>query len=276
MAHRILENLKDPDPATRIEACREACRDPSAVILVDALGDHLGDSDRGVARAASDALVQIAANDPGVETTLRRMLRSDQPRQRFGAATTCARLGPPEPRLIPALVEGLQADHGDIRWSAAKLLVDAGRLHAEVLPIVLGLVRGGANPEVRRMAAYCARELAPDRPEAAAALLDATRDEDPTVRRAGLSALAKLIEPPAEVCDRLIETVRSDTDPASRRIAAVALGHVGVWASDARQPAVREALRGVVEGEDPLLARAALGALDRLASGASGSPGSRR
>ncbi len=147
---------------------------------------------------------------------------------------------------------------------AAKLLVDAGRLHGEILPIVLGLVRGGATPAVRRMAAYCTRELAPDQLESAAALLDATRDEDSTVRRAGTSALAKLIDPPAEVFERLIETLESDRDPAARRIAAVALGQVGSSATPARQSAVREALRAAANREDPLLARAATSALEQL------------
>ena len=264
MSHPILARLASRDPATRRSACLEAAGDPSAVVFVDALADLLGDPDRPVARAASDALVQIAGDDPGVKTALRSRLRSDDPRRRFGAAFTSARLGPPEPPLIPVLVEGLQASDGDIRWSAAKLLVDAGRLHGEILPIVLGLVRGGATPAVRRMAAYCTRELAPDLPESAAALLDATRDEDSTVRRAGTSALAKLIDPPAEVFERLIETTESDRDPAARRIAAVALGQVGSSATPARQSAIRDVLRAAAECEDSLLAHAATSALEQL------------
>lgn len=264
MVHSLIGRLTSSDPATRRAACIDASRDPSALVLVDALAELLGDPDRTVARAASDALVRIAADDPGVKTALDRQLRSGDPGRRFGAAFTSARLGPPEPRLIPALVEGLQAEHGDVRWSAARILVDAGRLHVEVLPIVLGLVRGGSTPEIRRMAAYCARELAPDSPESAAALLDASRDRDSTVRRAGLSALAKLIDPPAQVYDRLIETLRADPDPPARRIAAVALGQVGVWASPAQRSAVRVALRAAEPHDDPLLVRAASAALDRL------------
>jgi HEAT repeat protein len=234
------------------------------VLLVNALAGALGDPDRSVARAASDALVQISGDDPEVKAVLRNQLQSDEPRRRYGAAFTSARLGPPELRLIPALVEGLQSEHGDVRWSAAKLLVDAGRLHAEVLPIVLGLMRGGTTPAVRRMATYCTRELAPEDPEGAAALLDATRDVDLTVRRAAFSALVVLIDPPAEVALRLIETVQGDPDPATRRIAAVALGHVASWAPPDRQAAVRDVLRAAETSEDPLLARAASSALVHL------------
>ena len=266
MRHPIIARLESRDPEIRRAACVDAGNDASAVILVDALANALGDLDRSVARAASDTLVQIASTDPGVETALRRMLRSADPRKQLGAAFTSTRLGPPEPRLIPTLVEGLQSPHGDVRWSAAKLLVDVGHLHGEVLPIVLGLVRGGATPAVRRMAAYCTRELAPESPESAAALLDATRDADPTVRRAGFSALAKLIDPPADVTARLIEVVRDDPDPAVRRIGAVALGHVGTWASPERRSAVHDTLRVAAASEDPLLVRAATNALAHLSN----------
>ena len=268
MERPILARLRSSDPATRRTACLDASRDPSALVFVDALALLLGDPERTVARAVSDALVQIAGHDSGVKTALHRQLRSDDPGRRLAAAFTLARLGPPEPRLIPALIEGLQADRGELRWSAARLLVDAGRLHGEILPIVLGLVQGGATPALRRMAAYCARELAPDSHESAAALLEATRDVDPTVRRAGLSALAKLIDPPTAVYERLIETVGADPDPAAQRIAAVALGQLGAWASPALQSAVRDALCHAVKREDPLLARAASAALERLSRAA--------
>ena len=47
------------------------------------------------------------------------------------------------------------------------------------------------------------RELAPGEPEVARTLLAATRDADLRVRRAAVTALAALIEPPPAVFDRL-------------------------------------------------------------------------
>jgi HEAT repeat protein len=101
--------------------------------------------------------------------------------------------------------------------------VDAGRLHPQVLSILIGLVGGADSPAARRMAAYCLRELAPDLPEAAQALLAATRDANPHVRRAALTAMAALVEPPRAVLERLAEVRDGDADPAARRIAGRAL-----------------------------------------------------
>ena len=72
------------------------------------------------------------------------------------------------------------------------------------------------------------RELAPGEPEIARTLLAATRDADLGVRRAAVTALAALDEPPAAVLERLIaRVVASDPDAASRRLAVVALGEIG-------------------------------------------------
>jgi len=55
-------------------------------------------------------------------------------------------------------------------------------------------------------------------------LLVASRDADLGVRRAALTALAALEEPPAAVRERLLETAAADPDAASRRLAELALG----------------------------------------------------
>jgi hypothetical protein len=53
--------------------------------------------------------------------------------------------------------------------------------------------------------------------------LAATRDADLGVRRAALTALAALTEPPAAVLERLAQSAASDPDAASRRLADTAL-----------------------------------------------------
>jgi hypothetical protein len=73
------------------------------------------------------------------------------------------------------------------------------------------------------MAAYALRALAPDLPEAAGALLAASRDADTQVRRAAFTAMAALVDPPAAVRARLAEAGASDPDAAARRLAERAL-----------------------------------------------------
>ncbi len=229
----------------------------------EALVARLADRDAGVARAAAEALVGLARLEPGVLTRLREALREGPARGRVQAALALAELEPPQPALLPALVEGLDAEDGAVRWAAARLLVETGRLHGEVLPLLLGLVRGREPVGVRRMAAFCLRELAPERPEAARVLLGASRDPEPIVRRAASTALAALVDPPPEVTARLLEALEADADGAVRCIAAAALGELA--RGDARAEAVRARLRAARDGaNDPALREAAERALARL------------
>ncbi|MDX1650757.1 MAG: HEAT repeat domain-containing protein [Myxococcota bacterium] len=268
MSHPLLVRLKSNDPDERRAACMDAADDPSGILLADALAQTLGDPVKGVVRAASDALVAIGRRAGGVDDAIRQALHSDEPSRRWGAAFTFARLEPPGPRVLPALVEALGSPDGDVRWAAARLLVEAGRTHPEVLPLLIGLVRGGEHALVRRMATFALRELAPDRPEAAAVLLDATGDVDLHVRRAAYTAMASLMAPPPEVVEHLLRTLRGDPDAATRRLAALALGEIGAAEPQALPPRTEEALRDAGRAaEDPDLRKAVERALRRLQAG---------
>ncbi len=267
MTQPLLERLRDEDPEQRRSACVEAADDPSAVVWLDALIETLSDPDKKVVRAASDAIVQMSGRAPEAERLLRLALREADARGRWGATFTLARLAPPEPGLLPPVVEAMASPDGDVRWAAARLLVDMGRIHTGVLPVVIGLVRGAESPVVRRMATFCLRELAPDDPAAAAALLEASRDPAPGLRRAALTALAALIDPARAVWDRLADGLASDPDPAVRNLCAAAIGELG-----ARDPSrVPTALHAAIEdaaaergARDAGLQRAAVRALERL------------
>lgn len=268
MSHPIMQRLRSPDPTERREACLAAADDPSGTLLAEALADTLGDPVKAVVRAASDALVAIGRRAGGVDQAIRGALHSEEPTRRWGAAFTFARLEPPGPRVLPALVEALGSPDGDVRWAAARLLVEAGRMHPEVLPLLLGLVRSGEHALVRRMATFALRELAPDRPEAAEVLLDATGDVDLRVRRAAYTAMASLLGPPPHVAEHLLRTLTTDPDAASRRLAALALGEIGASQPTALPPDTEGALRAAGSGsEDPDLRRAVERALRRLRDG---------
>jgi len=259
LTHPLIERLRDPDLETRRSACAEAATDPSAILLVDALCAALADDEKIVARTASDALAAIGARDATVPGHLHALLGAESPDARWWAAFTIARLEPPPIKLLPTLLAALEHEQGDVRWSAAKILVEMGRLQAEVLPVVLHFVTSDERPAARRMAIFCLRELAPDRPETAHALLDASRAADLEVRRAALGAMAALMEPPAAAWVRLTEAAETDADPASRRLA------VGAIAGLARGPGGapgREWLRHAAEAsDDPRTREAALRAL---------------
>jgi HEAT repeat protein len=263
VSHPILAQLASADPAQRRAACVAAASDPAGTLLSEALCEALGDPVKAVSRAASDALVAIGRRSGDVDPSLRAALHGDEPARRFGAAFTLARLAPPGPRLLPALVEALGSQDGDVRWAAARLLVETGRAHGEVLALLTGLIRAGESPIVRRMATFALRELAQGSAEAAGVLLEAARDRDLHVRRAALTALASLRGPPASVARHLLETLAGDADGSSRRLAALALGELG-----AIDPGCVPAdARARLEAD---LRRAIERALGRLASGGEG------
>ena len=270
MTPSLLEQLASRDPAERRSACLAAAEDPAPAKLTAALCEALGDPVKGVVRAASDALVALARADEDVLTPLRDALYSGDPQRRFGAAFTSARLEAPSPQLLPALVEALANGDSDVRWAAARIIVAAGRQHAEVLPILVGLVRADEHPVVRRMATFALRELAPDRPEAAQVLLEATDDGDLHVRRAAVTAMASLVEPPGAVLDRLLGALDADTDAATRRLAAVALGEIGAALPEGHAELPERLARAQATSDDPDLARAIERALTRLAAGQPG------
>lgn len=265
MTHPLLERLASADPVERRAACLAAVEDPAGVLLVDGLAGVLGDPVKAVVRAASDALVEIGRRSGGVEPALRSALHSDEPGRRWAAAFTAARLSPPGPRLLPALVEALASADGDVRWAAARLLVEAGRLHGEVLPLLIGLARAGENAAVRRMATFALRELAPDRPEAVEVLLAGAQDRDLHVRRAATTAMASLVAPPPAVAARLLAALRDDPDAATRRLAALALGEIGAAHPGAVPGDTAEQLAAAAaQGADADLRRAVDRALERL------------
>ena len=265
MSHPIVERLRSRDPEERRAACRDTINDPAAMLLVDALGEALGDPVKSVAWAASEALVRLAGEVNGVEEVVHRALRSDESSRRWHAVLVSSRIEPPTPRLLPPTIEALASDDSEVRWTAARLLVEAGRVNPEVLPLVIGLVRDGESPRTRCMSAYCVRELAPEQPESTRALLDATRDTEVQVRRAALTALAGLTDPAPIVFDRLAEVMDESSDPGSRRIAAHALGALGAAHRARLSETSLCTLRRIAETQsDRALQAAARRALDRV------------
>lgn len=243
MNHPLLARLASDDPATRAAACRAIPSDPAGALLVEPLVAALGDPERAVAKAAVEALVTLARASDGVLPLLRAALRrsggpagamAPDGRRRVHAALALARLEPPEPGLLPALVEGLGARDGDVRWSAARVLVDMGRLHPQIVGVLVGLVRSADDAAARRMAAFALREVAPDHPETARALVEATGDDDRHVRRAAVTALAGLLDPPPAVAEQLA-ALRGDPDPTLARLAALALERIEAGAARAAE-----------------------------------------
>ena len=262
MTHPIAAALRSAAAEQRCAACAAAAEDPSAVLLVDPLVAALADRDARVVRAAASALERIGRQHEAVLVALRPALRSEDPRQRFEAAWTWARLEPPPIKLLPAVVSALEDLAGDARTRAARLLVELTRLHGEVAPVVRSLVAADQPARVRAIGLTAMREIAPDSDAARRAHLAASRDPDPGLARIALTGLAGLA-PAREIWERIAEVLAHHADPACRRIAATAVGPLGD-----PPPDVRDALARAAQSDaDPIVRAAAARALRSAHSG---------
>jgi HEAT repeat protein len=197
VSHPLIAGLRSTDAGERRAACLDAPSDPSAVLLLEALGIALGDPERSVADAASRAIAAIAAAGADVSATLREALRSRDPQRRFRAALASARSELPDRKLLPALVDALDFEAPADRWAAARVMVEIGRANDEVRRLLLGLLRSDPRARLRAMAIHALHELAPDDPEARELALAATSDSDAELRRAAQIALRARGESPS-------------------------------------------------------------------------------
>jgi HEAT repeat protein len=236
--------------------------DPSSTS--DELIERLGSDDRTTRRLACDEAIERLAQDVGLMRDLVRALQDGEPYARFSIAFVLFHAGRPSLRLLPALLDALEFDDGDLRWSATHMLATLGRMQPEAFPVLLHEARASTNPLRRRMALYVLRELAPEREESRAVFLELLDDPDPEARHAALSSLAKVTDPDASCVDRLLNILCDDADPRMRRIAAVVLPDVVARRPEALESA-RQALTRTVQTADRSLQRAARAALIRLA-----------
>ncbi|MFQ5515647.1 MAG: HEAT repeat domain-containing protein, partial [Myxococcota bacterium] len=155
----------------------------------EALLQELGSDQRSRLRAACDAATEVLREDPEFRHGLIDLLSRGEPRARFAAAFVLFHHERPTLRLLPPLLDALELDDGALRWSAARLLAALGRLHGEVLPVLLEAAAKSPSPTRRRMALYVLRELAPEAPQTHAVFLGALGDPDSSVQLAALASL---------------------------------------------------------------------------------------
>ena len=224
--------------------------------------ERLASGDRPTQRHACEEAGARLRDEPGFRDDLLRLLKDGSRLGRFGAAFVLFHTGP-SLRVLPALLDALELEDGDLRWSATHMLTVLGRTQPEVLPVLIDEARNGRVAPRRRMALYALRELGPEHDAVQAAFLTALDDPDGDVRRAALSSLPKLVEPRSECLERTLDALRKDPDPRMRRIAAVAAPDLA-----GRDPVDRASVRAELErardDDDPDLARAVGLALRRM------------
>jgi HEAT repeat protein len=268
---RLAQELASNDPSRQLAAIDSILTSsvqswPSTKLggaALEALIGCIGSERKSIQRRAIDALAALAAGgDARVITSLKHAMSADNRRARWGAAYALAQIGDDSLAIdaADALCEALGDDDGDIRWAASVLMVRLGRRHRdEIRARMLSLVSSG-NPNARKMALYCIRDLAFAGPDLVAVLENAVRDANVHIRLAALSVLAKLDDPSGRSALITLGCLESDSDAGVRRAAAIAMGQVRGSTSRA-VPALKIA---AASETDPALARAARSALERL------------
>jgi HEAT repeat protein len=207
-------------------------------------------------RQAAEALGELGTRDPGIRSRLVAELSAGTLERRWSVAYALFLAGERSERLWPVLLEAIGSSDGDLRWAASRLVValDVPDLTARLLAALAG---GGA--EQRKMALYCLREHGERGGHIDAAVIAALDDPDAAIRLAAMSSLVVTARDGDAAAQAILRRL-SDADPGVRRAAAASLGRMPPG-----RPDVLAALEVAAASDDEALARAARGALERLA-----------
>jgi HEAT repeat protein len=220
--------------------------------------ESLSSSDKKTIRAAVDALIPVALQQPAIIERLHGLLNETPAEKRWPIAYVLAHVSPLSTPCVDALKGALGLNDPDIRWAVALLLVRlAKKPEPAVAAHLIELLHSG-SPTQRRMAVYCLRDIGAEE-SLRVALQHALADSDPLVRVAAVTSLKAFPGIGGDVADQLLRLVAEDLDSRVRASAALALAHVG-----APSKKILAALNDAIQSPDTKLAKAARAALEIL------------
>jgi hypothetical protein len=255
----LRRDLASPDAAVRLAAARRAAaRTVFEAGEASALLATLGDTDRRVQRAVAESLAAVADRVPDLDRHLLESLESQTLDVRWGAAFCLACLRRPPMRALDVWLDRLASSESDLRWAAHDLIV---RWIAELGEEAIGRLHSAAadaDPQRRKMALYCLRDLGVE-DAAAERLAHAALDHgEMGVRLAALAALPRVASD-RRAAARVVCAYLEDPDVSMQRAAAATLARLD-WEAD---PGTRRALEVAARSSDAGLSRAAARTLAR-------------
>jgi hypothetical protein len=150
------------------------------------------------------------------------LLASGDAEVRWVTAFAASRAGVSDARVVGIAVEALAFEDGDVRWAAASIVTRAARESDNLQTRLRSIVARG-TPRSRKMALLCLCD---------SGVCDGTiyrgalADEDPFVRLAAVTSLARSGDASSESLAALQAVIDGDTDERVRRGAAAILSRL--------------------------------------------------
>jgi HEAT repeat protein len=149
-------------------------------------------------------------------------LSSSDAEVRWVAAFAASRAGVSDDRVVGIAVEALAFEDGDVRWAAAAIVTRAAR-DSDVLRTQLRSIVASGTPRSRKMALLC---LCDSGVSDGHLYRSALADEDPFVRLAALTSLARSGDASPESLAALRAVIDGDADARVRRGATAILSRL--------------------------------------------------
>jgi HEAT repeat protein len=236
---------------------------------IAALIAQLDDQDKPTIRSAVDALIPLARESLQLRKILDHHLAETEHTNCWPVAYVLGHLPRPSGACIAKLLETLDHREPDIRWATALLLVRIAKEESAIANRLIELCAAGTGNQ-KRMALYCVRDLALSDSVSLAALVEALRDSDPTVRVAAAISLKPRPDLDDSAKEILLRVYLNDTDPKVRHAVAITLANLGPPSAE-----FSSALKKNSESKDRQTRKAAIMALDMLEKRRSAPSGSR-
>lgn len=185
-------------------------------------------------------------------------LTSTDVKLRRQAAQALFELRPQQEPVVSALTQAITDSDSEVRRWVCRTLGELGETASPAVPALEGALKD-SETAVRRSAAFALQKLAPDSKAYRLELSDAMLDGDGGV----IVALPKLSPKPDWAIPSLVKLLK-DRRPGTRRLAAEALGEIGISSTEV-QPALETA--AAKDADDRVRESAAYALQKILASG---------
>ncbi len=183
----------------------------------------LAEPSKPVRLAAASALAAALGRGDIAVSGIEPLLREGRDAERWGAAWALARARLATPAAIEVLVAALESRDVDRRWAATTAVATLAREDESLRARLRGLSAGG-SPQARKMSLIC---LCDGGERDGAVFRAALKDDDPFVRLAALTSLARLGDRSAPSLGAIASLAAGDADERVRRGAGAVLRRLG-------------------------------------------------